>query len=139
MTKSHKLGCPIAASLDILGDRWTLIVLRDILLGHVFAFSEIGTQEKIATDILMNRLERLTTCEVLFSQVDPNDRRRKIYLPTERGIDLIPVLIELIIWGDNHTAAKGNLKLAGAIKADRDSMIKFFQEKARASVLENKN
>lgn len=136
--KSHKSKCPIAASLDILGDRWTLIVLRDVLLIQVFAFSEIGAQEKIATNILMERLERLTECEILFSQVDSADRRRKIYLPTERGIELIPVLVELIIWGDAHTIAHGHLGIAKKIKADRESMINIFQEKVRASVAAKK-
>ena len=131
----HELrsDCPIAASLDVLGDRWTLVVLRDILLGHRRSFSEIGSDEGIATNILTDRLDRLVTACVLERHRDPEDGRRKIYVPTERGIALIPVLVDLAVWGNAHTQATGAAEQAAAIRSDRDAVIEMLETRARES------
>ena len=128
-----KNKCPIAASLDLLGDRWTLVVLRDILLANVYTFSEIGSQEGIATNILNNRLEKLVDYGLIGRHPHATDQRRKMYLPKEPGIELIPVLVDLIIWGDNNTTARGQKKLAKVLQTDRDTMIKQFEANARTS------
>ena len=87
----RRSDCPLAATLDLIGDRWTLVVLRDIVLAHRYGFSQIATEEDIATNILMDRLERLVAAGLLERHVDSVDRRRRTYLPTERAIGLIPV------------------------------------------------
>lgn len=133
MNNDLRSDCPIAASLDVIGDRWTLVVLRDLLLAQKVAFSEIGSQEGIATNILMDRLERLTEAAIIECYAHPTDGRRRIYLPTQRGIELIPVLVDLVVWGTDHTAAKGVRKIAKAIKHDRDGVIKNLAAKAMES------
>ena len=134
MRIKSKANCPISASLDLLGDRWTLVVLRDILLARTFSFSEIGSNEGIATNILNNRLERLMDSKLIERFTDPLDKRRKIYLPKEQGIKLIPVLVELIIWGDDNTTARGQKELAYAIKNDREAIIQNFENNIRSSM-----
>jgi DNA-binding HxlR family transcriptional regulator len=123
--------CPIAATLDLIGDRWTLLVLRDILLAHCYAFSQIAAQEGIATNILMDRLDRLVEAGIIERHIDPSDRRRRIYLPLERAIGLIPVLVDLVAWGNANTEAKGVAEVAAAVRADRDAVIQNLESTAR--------
>ncbi len=126
--------CPIAATLDLIGDRWTLLILRDIMLAHRYTFSEIAASEGIATNILMDRLERLVAAGILERIVDSADRRRRIYLPTERGIGLIPVLIDLVVWGNANTPAIGAAEVAEASRIDRDAVIRQFEARVRESI-----
>ena len=130
--------CPIAASLDIIGDRWTLLVLRDILLAHHYAFSQIAVQEGIATNILMDRLERLVAAGILERHVDAADRRRRIYLPTERAIGLLPVLVDLVVWGNANTDASGVPEVAAAVSADREAVLRNLASIVREQVAASK-
>ncbi|MCH9710286.1 MAG: helix-turn-helix transcriptional regulator [Actinomycetia bacterium] len=123
--------CPIAAALDLVGDRWTLVVLRDILLSHRYGFSQIAAEEGIATNILMDRLERLVAAGILERRVDSADRRRRTYLPTERAIGLIPVLLDLVVWGNANTAATGVAEVAEAVRIDRDAVVRDLESTVR--------
>ena len=123
--------CPIAAALDLVGDRWALVVLRDILLYHRYGFSQIAAEEGIATNILMDRLERLVAAGILERHVDSADRRRRTYLPTERAIELIPVLLDLVVWGNANTAATGVAEVAEAVRIDRDAVIRDLESTVR--------
>jgi DNA-binding HxlR family transcriptional regulator len=95
--------CPVACALDLLGDRWTLLVLRDLLLAGCSRFNEFAAREGIATNVLAERLDRLERAEVITKERDAKDGRRWVYAATERGADLIPVLLELGLWGAEHT------------------------------------
>ena len=127
----RRSDCPIAATLDLLGDRWTLVVLRDILLVHHYAFSQIAAKEGIATNILMDRLDRLVAAGLLERRVDDADRRRRTYLPTERAIGLIPVLVDLLVWGNANTDAPARSEEAEAARDDRDAVIRDLESAAR--------
>ena len=118
----HRSDCPIVCSLDILGDRWTLVLLRDMLIGGLQHFSEIGRREGIATNILTDRLERLVRAGIIEQLPYDGDARRHRYLPTERGLDLIPVILELAIWGSNHTIATAFPEISGRAKVDRKGL-----------------
>lgn len=127
----RRSDCPIAATLDLIGDRWTLVVLRDVLLAHRYRFSQIAAREGIATNILMARLERLVAAGLLERHVDETDRRRRTYLPTEAAIELIPVLVDLLVWGNAHTGATSKADAAEAARADRDAVIRDLESAAR--------
>ncbi len=127
----RRSDCPIAATLDLIGDRWTLVVLRDILLVHRYGFSEIAAKEGIATNIKVDRLDRLVEAGLLERRVDEADRRRRTYLPTERAIELIPVLVDLLVWGNANTGAPGRAEAARAARADRDAVIRDLESAAR--------
>ncbi|XZE51529.1 winged helix-turn-helix transcriptional regulator [Planctomycetaceae bacterium SH139] len=129
-----RADCPVASALDLLGDRWTLLVVRDIVLSQRFAYTEIGADEGIATNVLSNRLERLVCAEVIEQFQHPTDKRRRAYLPTEKGISLVRILVELLVWGDAHTSATSGAEFAAAIRKDREAMIAHLEAKARQSV-----
>ena len=130
----RRSDCPLAATLDLIGDRWTLVVLRDIVLAHRYGFSQIAAEEGIATNILMDRLDRLVAAGLLERHVDSADRRRRTYLPTERAIGLVPVLVDLLVWGNANTGATGKADMAEAVRNDRDAVIGKLESTARDKV-----
>jgi DNA-binding HxlR family transcriptional regulator len=100
LTKHRRSRCPIAVSLDLLGDRWTLLVLRDMVFrGHRYFQQFADSPEGIATNTLSERLNRLESAGVIRKERDPEDGRRNQYVLTEEGLASIPLLIDLIVWG----------------------------------------
>ncbi|MFN3256464.1 MAG: winged helix-turn-helix transcriptional regulator [Ilumatobacter sp.] len=128
-------SCPVAASLDVLGDRWTLVVLRDLVLGGVSHFADFAVDEAIATNTLAERLQRLRDAGVIARVRDPEDGRRWIYVPRQPAIELIPVLIDLMIWGIANTAADVPPEKANAAER-RDELIKQFTAAASTRVVD---
>jgi DNA-binding HxlR family transcriptional regulator len=103
---SHRSSCPVSCALDILGDKWTLLVLRDILLKRKRYFREFLTSpEKIASNILADRLKKLEAAGMILRRYDPNNGCKIAYTVTEKGTDLIPVILELLRWGAKHEVA----------------------------------
>jgi len=101
--KPARSACPIASSLEVIGDRWSLVVLRDILLLGKLRYGELlDGPEGIATNVLADRLARLEEWDIVHKARDPEDRRQFVYTPTERALDLLPVLFQLIRWGLKH-------------------------------------
>jgi DNA-binding HxlR family transcriptional regulator len=97
--------CPVACALDLLGDRWTLIVLRDLIMARKRYYQELlEGNEGIATNILASRLKLLKAAGLVTRRVDPTQARRVIYAPTEKALDLLPVLVELIHWSLKYNA-----------------------------------
>lgn len=96
-------ACPLANALDILGDRWTLLVLRDLIFYGRREFSEfMGSGEGIASNILSERLERLC-CSGLVARFDhPTNGKKYVYRVTAKGADLIPTMIELVLWSAQY-------------------------------------
>src|SRR5262245_16830376 len=106
--------CPIAGALDLVGDRWTLLVMRDLLLYDKRRFAELlASPERIATNILADRLERLEQCGLVERRAYSERPLREEYLPTGRGRDLAPVLRELIRWGQRHVPGTAKKPPAG--------------------------
>lgn len=99
--------CPINLTVEILGDRWTLLVLRDIIFADRRHFRELlrGSEERITSSILANRLERLTSTGILTREDDPTHRQKARYTLTEKGIDLVPVIATVAQWGTAHCPA----------------------------------
>ncbi|MCA9657877.1 MAG: helix-turn-helix transcriptional regulator [Myxococcales bacterium] len=125
----RRSGCPISYSLEIFGDRWTLLVLRDLLLKGRRHFKDfLAAEEGIATNILTDRLQRLEAFGVIRRVRDPEDRRRRIYRPTDKGIALLPVLLELAAWGAHHdsgTAAPSGF--VARFAEDREAVLEEFR------------
>ncbi len=123
--RCHASGCPIALSLDVFGDRWTLLVLRDLLFRGKRRFSEFAAApEAIATNVLADRLRRLEQDGVVARHHDPADGRRWLYRATEKGADLIPVLLEIVHWGTVHGGgARAPAEFARRLRADREGFI----------------
>ncbi|MGB1371471.1 MAG: winged helix-turn-helix transcriptional regulator, partial [Flavobacteriaceae bacterium] len=100
--KLNRSNCPLASALDIVGDKWSLLVIRDLFLGKKTFTEFLKSPEKIATNILANRLETLSKKGVLKFTKLPNDQKTKIYYLTDKGIDLYPVIYEMINWSSRN-------------------------------------
>ena len=105
-------GCPIAFALDLLGDRWTLLIVRDLMFKDKRTYGEfLGAGEGIATNILADRLKRLEKAKIVKKSCDQKNRTKYIYQLTPKGIALTPVMLELIEWSvtyDSKTGAPGS-------------------------------
>jgi DNA-binding HxlR family transcriptional regulator len=100
----RRSNCPVACALDLLGDKWTLIVLRDLMMVRKRYFQELlEGNEGIATNILASRLKMLEAAGLITRRTDPDQARRVIYSPTAKALDLLPVLIELIRWSMKYS------------------------------------
>jgi DNA-binding HxlR family transcriptional regulator len=121
----RRSNCPIACALDLIGDKWTLVVLRDLIMARKRYFQElVEGKEGIATNILASRLKLLEAAGLVTRRADPAQARRVIYAPTAKALDLLPVLIELMRWSmkyNSGSAAPAHFmrRLAG----DRDGFI----------------
>ncbi|MFI5586091.1 winged helix-turn-helix transcriptional regulator [Amycolatopsis sp. NPDC051758] len=103
MRKDSRSACPINLSLEIFGDRWTLLVLRDVVFGGARHFRELlGGEERISSNILADRLGVLVEHELLTRAGDPSHKQKVTYSLTERAIELVPVLAQLSAWGVRH-------------------------------------
>ncbi len=100
INKPRRSDCPIANTLDIFGDRWTLLIIRDMMFLEKREFGEmVISNEKIATNILTDRLQRLQNSGILLKSPNPDNGTKYIYTLTEKGIQLLPIMIEVILWG----------------------------------------
>lgn len=95
--------CPVSISLERFGDRWSLLIIRDLMVRGFRTFKEFQESgEGIATNILSDRLQKLEAAGIITAETDQTDGRRVNYRLTEKGIDLAPLLLELLIWGARH-------------------------------------
>src|SRR5690349_15904883 len=102
-TSRSSSGCPVSISLEVFGDRWSLLIVRDLMVRGYRTFKEFqNSGEGIATNILAQRLEKLENSGIITAETDATDARRVNYRLTEKGIDLAPALLELLIWGARH-------------------------------------
>jgi DNA-binding HxlR family transcriptional regulator len=100
----HRSACPINLTLEIVGDKWSLIIIRDIVFGNKRHFRELLTHsmEGIASNILADRLKRLVEEGILSKADDPSHKQKALYSLTEKGIELVPVLAQMSVWGRKY-------------------------------------
>ena len=102
-SSKRRSGCPVSISLERFGDRWSLLIIRDLMVRGFRTFKEFQESgEGIATNILADRLRKLQAVGIITAEEELTDGRRVNYRLTEKGIDLAPVLLELLIWGARH-------------------------------------
>lgn len=113
MQAAPRSGCPINLTLETLGDRWSLIVVRDIMFGDRRHFRELlgRSEEGIASNILADRLRRLCEAGLLTRSDDASHRQKAIYSLTERAIALVPLLVQMGAWGRRFTPASRPLSI----------------------------
>ena len=96
----RRSGCPVSCSLDLLGDKWSLLIVRDMVFVGKRYFKEfLASDEGIASNILADRLQRLEATGIITKRSDPDSGRQVLYSLTEKGVALIPLLVELVCWG----------------------------------------
>ena len=124
LPKQHRSGCPVNISLEVFGDRWSLLLVRDLMVRGFRRFSDFEQSgEGIATNILADRLRRLRRSGIVEAEPDPEDRRRTNYRLTEKGIDLAPVLLDLLIWGAQHQKTGAPRELIAEMAKNREAVL----------------
>lgn len=132
--KQPRSACPINLMLESLGDAWSLLIVRDMMFFGATRFNEFkGAREKIASNILADRLQKLEAAAIISKRNDPTDARKFIYALTEKGWDLAPILAEIVLWSHRHEDSDIPLKVVRAIQTDRAAFIAHI--KSRPSVI----
>ena len=131
MTFDRRSHCPIAFALDLFGDKWSLLILRDLIFKNKNSYQDfLKSEEGISTNILADRLERLKREGFIHSRRDAENGRKIIYSPTGKALDLIPLILEIIDWSAKHdpktAAPKEFLK---ALEKDRIALARQFRSK----------
>lgn len=131
--RSSRSGCPISIALETLGDAWSLLIVRDLMFKDRRTYNEfLQAEEGIASNILADRLRKLEATGIVEKQHDPSDARRFIYRLSAKGIDLAPVLVELVIWSARHEATDAPAAVVRAMRSDREGFIADVRERWRA-------
>jgi DNA-binding HxlR family transcriptional regulator len=131
MRKSAKWRseCPLNASVEMLGDKWSLLIVRDMMLRGASRYQEfLECYEGIATNILADRLKRLIEYGIIEAEKDRTDGRKLIYSLTKKGIDLAPVLTEMVLWAAGHETT-GNEALVKQLRENKEKVIAEVREK----------
>jgi DNA-binding HxlR family transcriptional regulator len=127
-------GCPLNASVEILGDRWSLLIIRDMMLRGFRSYKEfLESYEGIATNILADRLRELIAHGIITTERDPSDGRKMIYSLTAKGIDLAPVLTEMVLWAAAHEDT-ANQALVRQIQKDKRQFISAIRQRSAETI-----
>jgi len=125
----RRSGCPLNASVEMLGDRWSLLIIRDMMLRGACSYKEfLDGYEGIATNILADRLQKLAAYGIISTESDSSDGRKQIYLLTEKGIDLAPVLTEMVLWAAAHEKTE-NQELVSRLRNDRENFLAGIRQR----------
>ena len=136
MIKEFRSGCPISSALDIVGDKWSLLIIRDMLIKHKKTFKEISeSDERIAPSILSARLKLLESYKLIFKTKLPENKKENIYLLTEKGIQLTPIIIELSLWGDTNMREFNKIDTIEGLSSDKNAIIQTVQDSYKAMLL----
>jgi DNA-binding HxlR family transcriptional regulator len=135
--KDHRSECVINLTVEIFGDQWSLLVIRDIIFMNRRHFRELLTKsvEGIASNILADRLQRLVQQGILVKSQDPSHKQKAIYSLTERGIELLPVLMEMVAWGHKYLPSPGLRGLARVLEEGGPKLRAKFMSELRETHL----
>jgi DNA-binding HxlR family transcriptional regulator len=129
MKKEFRSGCPISSTLDVVGDKWSLLIIRDMLVKHKKTFKEISySDEKIAPSILSARLKLLESYKLIFKTKVPDNKKENIYLLTEKGIRLTPIIIEFSLWGNSNMREFNEIDDIEGLNSDKNLIIQRVQD-----------
>lgn len=136
MSAEFRCNCPITSAIDLMGDKWSLVVVKNMLLYDLKTFKELSeASENIATNILSSRLKSLEQNGFITKTKPANNKKTNIYLLTEKGLSLIPIIVELAIWGDANIQITASQESQNgqidAINNDKESFIKNLKKSYR--------
>jgi DNA-binding HxlR family transcriptional regulator len=125
-------GCPVSMSLEQFGDRWSLLIIRDMMVRGYHTFKEFQESgEGISSNVLSDRLKTLEAAGIVMTEPDETDARRLNYRLTQKGIDLAPVMLELLIWGAKYEATAAPCALITQMADSREQVIAETQRRWR--------
>jgi DNA-binding HxlR family transcriptional regulator len=139
MINKFRSSCPISSTLDVVGDKWSLLIIRDMLIRHKKTFKDISnSDERIAPSILSARLKLLESFHLIFKIKTAENKKENIYLLTDKGVELAPIIIELTLWGDRWMKEFNQIDAIDGLKADKSVIIKTIQDNYKNMVVEYK-
>jgi DNA-binding HxlR family transcriptional regulator len=117
MNGEQRSGCPINLTLEVVGDKWSLLIIRDMVFGNRRHFRELLTksEEGIASNILADRLKRLVEQGIVSKAEDPSHKQKSIYSLTNKGIELLPVLTQMSVWGRKYLPVTEELSIRAQV------------------------
>jgi DNA-binding HxlR family transcriptional regulator len=136
MRQDFRCDCPFTSALDILGDKWMLVIVKQILIEGKETFKDFTeSEEAIATNILSTKLKLLEEMGIIIKTKRPNNKKTNLYLLTDKGLALTPILVELAIWSDSylrdiHPTIVNNEKME-LLRNDKVAFASAFEEKYR--------
>jgi DNA-binding HxlR family transcriptional regulator len=127
MDIDFRCQCPISSALDIIGDKWTLLIIRDMLFDHKKTFKDFSTSvESIASNILSSRLKLLEEAGIIRKDKIDGNQKSNIYTLTDKGLDLLPVIAELTLWSDAHVRQLNPIMTIGDYQYIKNNKKKFL-------------
>ena len=136
MKKEFRSSCPVSSSLDVVGDKWSLLIIRDMLVKHKKTFKQISdSYEKIAPSILSARLKLLESYKLIFKTKAPENKKENIYLLTEKGIRLTPIIIEFCLWGNYNMREFNEIDDIEGLNLDKTLIIQKIQDSYKSMLL----
>jgi DNA-binding HxlR family transcriptional regulator len=133
-TTKKRSECPISQSLEVFGDKWSLLIIRDLMFRNKCTYNDfLKSDESIATNILASRLKGLEENGVIEKLEHPESKAKILYKLTQKGIDLVPILIEVYIWADKYFTIPSEIKATiKEAKKDKDKFIKLVTKELKA-------
>ncbi|QJD80856.1 helix-turn-helix transcriptional regulator [Spirosoma rhododendri] len=124
--KKRRSYCPISSSLDIWGDKWSLLIIRDLMISRQCTYGDfLKSEEKIATNILASRLQMLEESGLITKLDHPESKAKVLYKLTQKGIDLLPVMTEINLWAEKYfTISDTQQAIVAEIKKDKALFLK---------------
>jgi DNA-binding HxlR family transcriptional regulator len=134
----RRSDCPINFAVELFGDRWAFLIVRDLMFKGKHYYGEfLQSEEKIATNILADRLALLEQEEIVVKSTDPGHGSKFIYKLSQKGIDLLPVMVEIIMWSAKHDKQTAvEKKFVSRVKKDREGLLCEISEKLKAELFD---
>jgi DNA-binding HxlR family transcriptional regulator len=131
MTKSKKRSeCPISCSLDVWGDKWSLLIIRDLMFNNKCTYGDfLKSPEGIATNILASRLQSLEENGIIEKSDHPDSKAKILYKLTEKGIDLLPIFVEIYMWAEKYFTVSEEIRaVIKEAKKDKELYIESIKK-----------
>lgn len=134
MENKFRCNCPVTSAIDIVGDKWTLVIIKQMLLEEKKTFKDfLESDEAIASNILSSRLKMLEELKIIRKEKLPHNKKTNIYILTEKGLGLTPTIMELTLWCDNNIREYHPELYSG----EKLEMLKSDKEKIVETTIEN--
>jgi DNA-binding HxlR family transcriptional regulator len=143
MNNNFRCNCPITSALDIVGDKWTLVIIKQMLLEGKKTFKEFSeSDEAIASNILSSRLKMLEEYKMISKKKLPHNKKTNIYILTEKGLGLTPTIVELTLWSDGNIREYNSSIISDSriamVKNNKEASIKMIVESYKQNTGYNK-
>lgn len=125
-SSKKRSNCPVSSTLDVFGDKWSLLIIRDLMFFNSCTYGDFQkSEEKIATNILASRLKTLEENGIIEKTSHPDSKAKVLYKLTQKGIDLLPILVEINLWGEKYFEVSPEIKsFLKEIKENKEAFVK---------------